>query len=40
MDIKDQAEDFLAQERIAVVGVSRSAGTGNTILENIAWPRS
>ncbi len=35
MDIKDRADEFLAQERIAVVGVSRSAGTGNSILKTL-----
>lgn len=35
MDIKDLADEFLAQERIAIVGVSRSAGTGNSILKTL-----
>lgn len=35
MNIKESAEDFLAQDRIAVVGVSRSAGTGNSILKTL-----
>ena len=33
MDIKNLAEEFLSQDRIAVVGVSRSSGTGNAILK-------
>ena len=33
MNIKTQSEDFLAQKRIAVVGVSRNQGTGNGILK-------
>lgn len=33
MTIQNQAEAFLAQKRIAIVGVSRSAGTGNAILK-------
>lgn len=33
MSIKTQAEAFLAQKRIAVVGVSRRKGTGNGILK-------
>ena len=31
MNIKEQAEAFLAQKRIAVVGVSRKQRTGNGI---------
>ena len=35
MDIKDQAEAFLAQKQIAVVGVSRKQGTGNGIFTSL-----
>ena len=35
MDINKQAEDFLAQKRIAVVGVSRTRGTGNAIFAGL-----
>ena len=35
MDIKEQAEVFLAQKRIAVVGVSRQGGTGNGIFKGL-----
>jgi predicted CoA-binding protein len=35
MTLKDQAETFLANKRIAVVGVSRSGGTGNSILHKL-----
>ena len=31
MSLKEQADTFLAQETIAIVGVSRKAGTGNGI---------
>ena len=31
MSIEDQAASFFAQERIAVVGVSRDKGTGRAI---------
>lgn len=31
MSLETQVEDFLAQKRIAVVGVSRTTGTGNGI---------
>jgi len=33
MTIQSQAEAFLSQKRIAVVGVSRKGGTGNEILK-------
>jgi predicted CoA-binding protein len=33
MSIEVQAKDFLAQKRIAVVGVSRQQGTGNAIFK-------
>jgi len=33
MSVNSQAKDFLAQKRIAVVGVSRKQGTGNGILK-------
>lgn len=33
MNVKIQSEAFLAQKRIAVVGVSRNQGTGNSILK-------
>ncbi|MEZ4862796.1 MAG: CoA-binding protein [Caldilineaceae bacterium] len=35
MNIKEQAEAFLAQKRIAIVGVSRKQGTGNGIFTNL-----
>lgn len=35
MNIKDQAKAFLAQKRIAVVGVSREQGTGNGIFTSL-----
>ncbi|HRW09744.1 MAG TPA: CoA-binding protein [Caldilineaceae bacterium] len=35
MDIKEQAAAFLAQKRIAVVGVSREQGTGNGIFTSL-----
>lgn len=35
MDIKEQAEAFLAKKRIAVVGVSRKQGTGNGIFTGL-----
>ncbi|MEZ4712963.1 MAG: CoA-binding protein [Caldilineaceae bacterium] len=35
MNIKDQAAAFLAQKRIAVVGVSRKQGTGNGIFTSL-----
>ena len=35
MSIKTQAESFLAQKRIAVVGVSRTQGTGNAIFKGL-----
>lgn len=33
MSLKDQTDAFLAQKRIAVVGVSRTAATGNAIFK-------
>lgn len=35
MSLKDQTDAFLAQKRIAVVGVSRNAGTGNSIFNKL-----
>ena len=35
MNIKEQVEAFLAQKRIAVVGVSRKQGTGNGIFTSL-----
>ena len=35
MNMKDQAETFFAQKRIAVVGVSRKQGTGNGIFTGL-----
>ncbi|MEZ4621518.1 MAG: CoA-binding protein [Caldilineaceae bacterium] len=35
MNIKEQAAAFLAQKRIAVVGVSREQGTGNGIFTSL-----
>ena len=35
MNLKEQAEMFLAQKRIAVVGVSREQGTGNGIFTTL-----
>ena len=35
MNLNKQAEEFLAQKRIAVVGVSRKQGTGNGIFTSL-----
>lgn len=35
MSLQTDAEEFLAQKRIAVVGVSRGGGTGNGILQRL-----
>lgn len=35
MSLKDQTDQFLAQKRIAVVGVSRTAATGNAIFKKL-----
>ena len=35
MSLKTQADSFLSQKRIAVVGVSRSGGTGSGILTSL-----